>query len=156
MALLLFSYPAFLHSTSYGPVRTKGTSQTPRHKCQFATTLFFLKHNARVQYFTQYYSGAVQSATPSLQISPSSCCKPFQGVLYHGYFKYLKQGFCIQVSGLGLHLEPGSYWGCWRRKSRRQHQCRRDEHSLSKKSFVMREIPFKSCIQINLRQKVIF
>lgn len=116
---------------------------------------FFLKCNARVQYFTQHYSGAAQSATPSLQISPSSCCKPF---LPGGPLPWILEILEARI----LHPNIRS-WAAPRarqllgmlEKEIKEAALVQKRWTLTAKS-VMREIPFKSCIPVNLKQNSYF
>lgn len=80
--------------------------QTPRGKCQLAAALCSLKHNRRVQYFTQHYGSTVLFAARSHRAPAAN--PSFRGLLYHRYFPSWRLVFCTQPSGHGLHLQPGS------------------------------------------------
>lgn len=55
----------------------KGLSKHQGEMSVCCIPCFLPKCNVGVQDFTPHYSSALQSAVPWLQISPSSCCKPF-------------------------------------------------------------------------------
>lgn len=144
--LFAFTAPATLQCAQKGLSKHQGGDVSSLHHS------FFPKCNVGVQDFTPHYSSAPQPAVPWLWISPSSCCKPF---LPGGPLPWILQtpdarnlASKNQVLGCTWSLAASRHAG----EGNRGGSITAEENTqCQKKSFVMREIPFKSCLQIQLR-----
>lgn len=150
-------FPTLLSFAALATVQRvqKGLAEHRGESVSLLQHSFFLKCNARVQYFTQHYSGAAQSATPSLQSSPSSFCKPF---LPGGPLPQILE--ILEARILHPNIRSRAAPRAWQLSGMLKKEIEaaalvQKRWTLTAKS-VTRELPFKSCIPVNLKQNSYF